>query len=287
VEKRSLQLGISAFAWTSKFKRSHLDILPGIKAMGLSAVEIPMFDPTDLAAADIRAVFEENGLDCTVCAILPQAQNPISPDAAARKRAINHLTRCVEAAAKMGAKLLGGPLFAPIGYLPDHRPNKNEWLWAAKAFQALKSVLEDNDMVLSLEPVNRSETFFLRTAAEAERLCELIGDSRIGVTIDTFHANIEELNIADAIISLGAHLMHLHASENDRGPLGRGHIPFSEIVSALQAINYRGYLMIEGFGYSAKEKNAPGRLWASTDVSPEALATESAQHLRSVSAKAQ
>jgi D-psicose/D-tagatose/L-ribulose 3-epimerase len=277
-----LQLGISAFAWTSRFERSHFDILPGVKAIGLSAVEIPMFDPSELPAEDIRAAFEENGLDCTVCAILPEAKNPISPDFATRRSAINHLTRCVEAAAAMGAKLLGGPLFAPIGYLPDHRPNKDEWLWAVEAFQALKSVLEDTEMVLSLEPVNRSETFFLRTAAEAKHLCELIRNPRIGVTIDTFHANIEERNIAEAVISLGDHLRHLHASENDRGPLGRGHVPFPEIVSALKSIDYRGYLMIEGFGYSAKEKTAPGRLWASTDVSPNALAAESAQYLRSI-----
>ena len=250
--------------------------------MGLSGVEIPMFDPSALPVDSIRNAFEANGLECTVCAILPKSINPISPDAGVRRRAIEHLTRCVEAARAMGAKLLGGPLFAPIGYLPRHRPRPAELSWAATAFQALSSVLDENDMQLSLEPVNRSETFFLRTAAEAKQLCELIGNPRIGVTIDTFHANIEERNIASAVLSLGSHLKHVHASENDRGPLGRGHIPFAAIVDALRAIGYNGYLMIEGFGYGANEKNAPGRLWASTDISPDALAIESAQYLNNV-----
>jgi D-psicose/D-tagatose/L-ribulose 3-epimerase len=280
-----MQIGISAFAWTAKFEHSHLEILPKIKAMGLSGVEIPMFDPSLLPVDSIRDAFDANGLECTVCAILPKSVNPISPDAGIRHRAIEHLTRCVEAAAVMGAKLLGGPLFAPIGYLPRHRPRQAEISWAVNAFQALSGVLDANNMNLSLEPVNRSETFFLRTAAEAKQLCELIGNPRIGVTIDTFHANIEERNIASAVRSLGSHLKHIHASENDRGPLGRGHVPFVEIVTSLKAIGYEGYLMIEGFGYSAKEKNAPGRLWASTDVSPEEFAIESAKYLNRVIAR--
>jgi D-psicose/D-tagatose/L-ribulose 3-epimerase len=94
----------------------------------------------------------------------------------------------------MGSKIIGGPLFAPIGYFPKHRPTEREWSWAVEAFQRLENVLESNDMTFSIEPVNRSETFFLRTAQEAKHLCERIGNRRIGVTVDTFHANIEERN---------------------------------------------------------------------------------------------
>lgn len=274
-----MRIGISAFAWTAQFDRSHLSILPAVKALGLSAVEVPMFDPKALPADAIADAFYAHDLDCTVCSILPSSANPISPDPDIRKRAIEHITRCVEVAAKMGAKLLGGPLFAPIGYLPEHRPTEDEWQWAIEVFRAVSPVLEAYDMLLSIEPVNRSETFFLRTAAEANQLCERIGDERIGVTLDTFHANIEERSIEGSIRDLGPRLKHLHASENDRGPLGRGHIPFDGIVLALQTIGYDGYLMIEGFGYSAKEEHAPGALWAAMDVSPESLAHESARFL--------
>jgi D-psicose/D-tagatose/L-ribulose 3-epimerase len=274
-----MKIGISGFAWTARFERSHLDLLPFIKAMGLSAVEVPMFDPAALPADSIRAELESQNLDCTVCAILPPQFNPIGPDAHARREAVFHLTRCIRAASAMGSKLLCGPLFSPLGYLPGHRPTPQERSWAIEAFRALLDILEENDINLAIEPVNRSETFFLRTCAEARHLCEEIGSPRIGVTLDTFHANIEEQNILAAIRSLGSRLRHIHASENDRGPLGRGHIRFPEIVSALKTIGYEGYLMIEGFGYNPKEENAPGWLWASTDVSPEALASESYRYL--------
>jgi D-psicose/D-tagatose/L-ribulose 3-epimerase len=219
-------------------------------------------------------------VDCKVCALLPKHINPISPDGTDRKRAVKYLTECIEASAKMGAKTLGGPLFAPIGYLPQHRPTEIELSWAVEVFQALESALEQNDMTLSIEPVNRSETFFLRTTAEAKRLCDSIGSSRIGITIDTFHANIEELSIPQAIKDLGPMLRHVHLSENDRGPLGRGHIAFDEILAALTEIEYSGYLMIEGFGYDKYETDAPGTLWADIDVSPEVFVEKSVHFLR-------
>ena len=139
-----------------------------------------------------------------------------------------------------------------------------------------------DNVTISIEPVNRSETFFVRTASEASSLCEAIDHPRFGVTIDTFHANIEERDIADAVTSLGPHLKHIHASENDRGPLGLGHVDFRRIVSALKKIGYNGYLMIEGFGFSPQEQNGPGVLWADTSVSPETIASTGARFLNQV-----
>lgn len=272
-----MKLGISAFAWTARFGRSHLDLLPRIKAMGFDGVEIAMFAPRRLPIAAIRKACEASALECTVCAILPRGINPISPQAAARRKARRHLLDCIEAAAEMGARLIGGPLYAPIGYLPGHRPTNGEWAWAVEAFQSLGDALDRHQMQLAIEPVNRSETFFLRTAGAAKALCAAIGHPRIGVTVDTFHANIEEQNIPAAILALGPSLSHLHASENDRGIPGRGHVDFAGILAALRTIRYDGYLMIEGFGYVSAEKHAPGVLWAEMDVSPEKLALEGKQ----------
>jgi D-psicose/D-tagatose/L-ribulose 3-epimerase len=277
-----MKLGVSAFAWTAKFDRSHLRLVPLIKEMGFSGFEIAMFDPADLAVDDIRRVFETSDLECTVCAILPPGVNPISPDAAVRKTSMQHLVRCIETASALGAKLLGGPLYAPIGYLPEHRPTKDEWSWAVDAFQSVCEVLDSCNVTISIEPVNRSETFFVRTAREASSLCDAIGHPRFGVTVDTFHANIEERDIPEALTSIGPRLKHIHASENDRGLLGKGHVDFPGIVAALKKIGYNGYLMIEGFGYSPQETNAPGALWADISVSPEEIASTGARFLKEV-----
>jgi D-psicose/D-tagatose/L-ribulose 3-epimerase len=245
-------------------------------------VAIEVDGAAELPAAKIRRAFEANALECTVCAILPAGINPISPNPSIRNRSLAHLIQCVDTAAELGAHLLGGPLFAPIGYLPGHRRAEDEWAWAVECFQALGDTLEAHAITLSIEPVNRSETFFLNTGADAKALCEAIGHPRVGVTIDTFHANIEEKNIPQAVQSLGGYLKHLHLSENDRGLLGSGHIDFRGILDVLHDSGYEGYFMIEGFGYSPREPHAPGALWASPGVSPEDIAYQGVSYLNSL-----
>jgi D-psicose/D-tagatose/L-ribulose 3-epimerase len=277
-----MKIGVSAFAWTAEFRESHLEILPRLREHGLTAFEVPMFEPERLPTAKIRRAMDDNRLTCSVCAILPKGINPISPDSGVRKRSTAHLVKCLEVATEMGATLIGGPLYAPIGYFSNRRRSADEWNWAVDGFQQLTSALDANTLDLSIEPVNRSETYFLTTVKDATALCDAIDHPRIGVTIDTFHANIEEKDLSEAVRSAGRRLKHVHASENDRGLLGSGHVDFPAIIRALREIGYSGSLMIEGFGFSPEEKTAPGALWGDVHVSPENIAYEGAQYLGSL-----
>jgi len=277
-----MKIGVSAFAWTTRFTKRHLELLPPIREHGLRGFEIGMFDPAHLPAKEIRQACEAEGLEVSVCAILPAEANPISPDPEVRQHARAHLLQCVETASEMGAHLICGPVYAPIGYLPGRRRNADEWSWAVECFQWLGESLDAHAMALAIEPVNRSETFFLNTAAEARDLSDAIDHPRIGATIDTFHANIEEKNLAAAVATLGPQLKHLHVSENDRGLVGSGHVDFAGIVQALRQIEYRGCLTIEGFGYSPGETASLGALWGDLTVTPEDIAFRGAEYLRTL-----
>ena len=72
-----MKIGVSAFAWTSEFNESHYKLLPEIREHGLCALEIPMFEPYKISASSLRRAITANDLECTVCAILPAAINPI------------------------------------------------------------------------------------------------------------------------------------------------------------------------------------------------------------------
>jgi D-psicose/D-tagatose/L-ribulose 3-epimerase len=280
-----MKIGVSAFAWTTQLAPTHLRLLSLLREKGIEGFEIPMFDPADLDAAQLQRAFAASDVECTICTILPPGINPISESAEERKKAQAHLVRCIETAGEIGAHRIGGPLYAPIGYLPGRRRTQDEWNWAVECMQTLGALLDRYDIALGIEPVNRSETFFLNTAADANAFCDAIAHPRIGVLIDTFHANIEEKNIAAAVRSAGPRLMHLHASENDRGLLGSGHVDFRSIVSALKEIGYDGYLMIEGFGYSAAEANSLGALWGDLNVTPEDIAFRGAAYLHGLLGK--
>ncbi len=277
-----MKIGVSAFAWTAHFTVAHIPLVSQVAEYGFDAFEIAMFDPTLLPARELRRAFEAAAIEPTICAILPEGINPISPDAQTRKRSIHHLQQCLDTAAEIGAHLLGGPVYAPIGYLPGHRPALDEKAWAIEAIHALTPALEQHSIAFAIEPVNRSETFFLRTAEEARTLCEQIHHPNLGITLDTFHANIEEKNIAASVDHLGPLLTHIHLSENDRGLLGSGHVDFPSILAALQRNRYDGILMIEGFGFSPSETSSPGTLWADPTVSPTQLATQGLSFVRNL-----
>jgi D-psicose/D-tagatose/L-ribulose 3-epimerase len=277
-----MKIGVSAFAWTTKLGPAHIELIPKLREHGLEGFEIPMFSPAEVPATEVRRACEANNMECTICSILPEGINPISPNASVRARSLTHLLQCVERGAEAGAHTICGPLYAPIGYLPGRRRTQDEWSWAVECFQAMSDALATHDVTLAIEPVNRSETFFLNTAADARAFCDAVGNPRVGVTIDSFHANIEEKSIPAAVSSLGRSLRHFHVSENDRGLLGSGHMEFPAIVEALSGIEYNGFLMIEGFGYSPDEPGSLGALWGDLGVSPEDIAFRGANYLQSL-----
>ena len=65
--------------------------------------------------------------------------------------------------------------------------------------------------------------------------------------LDTFHMNMEERSIPDAIRAAGSRLVHFQANENHRGHPGTGHLDWTAIMRALAHINYRGPVSLEPF----------------------------------------
>ncbi len=83
-EDETVQIGVSAFAWTAEFNDSHLELLPWIKEQGIECFEIPIRHPSRLNLSTIRNALVANDLECSLCALVPEGINPISPDASVR-----------------------------------------------------------------------------------------------------------------------------------------------------------------------------------------------------------
>ena len=158
---------------------------------------------------------------------------------------------------------------------PGPAPNADEWKWAVESYQSLGDTLVSaHDVTMAIEPLNRFETYFLNTAADAARLADEINHPNVGVLFDTFHANIEEKNIADGYRTIGAHLKHVHTCENDRGIPGSGHVEWPVHFDALRDINYDGWLTIESFGFALGDLSAAAAIWRDIEKTPESIAFE-------------
>ncbi len=275
-----MKFGVNTFIWTANFDRSNLPLLPAIKAAGFDGVEVPLFHPAQFAAADIRRGLADNGLECTICSILTGGLNMISEDAAVREKTRVHLQDCAKAAAEVGAKIIAGPLYSPVGLMTGHRRTADEWKRAIDCYQAIGPTLTEYGVTIAIEPLNRFETYFLNTAADAVVLCDAIGHPNVGILFDTFHANIEEKDVPAAYRIVGRHLKHVHTCENDRGIPGTGHVDWPGVFQALRDLRYDGWLTIESFGFALGELSAAASIWRDIAPSPESIAFEGVKFLR-------
>lgn len=271
-----MKYGVNTLLWTAAFDARHLDLLPRIKEWGFDGVEIARFEFADFPAVRIRRAVESNGLECIFCSALTGERSLASGEGSAR----GFLEDAIRCAADVGASLLVGPFCSPIGYLPGRRRTDDEWKRVVDELRALGPVLDECGVTLAIEPLNRFETFFLNTAADARALCDAVDHPRIGILFDTFHANIEEKSIAAGLRSAGPRLKHVHACENDRGIPGSGHVAWSEMRDGLREIGYDGWVVIESFGFAIPEIAAAACIWRDLAGSPEEIAAEGLSHLR-------
>jgi D-psicose/D-tagatose/L-ribulose 3-epimerase len=275
-----MKLGVNTFIWSSDFTPANVDLLPRIKAAGFDGVEIPIAQPAQFQTSAIRRALEANQLECTVCSIILKDFSLISDDAAVRSRTQQHVTDVIKTSAELGARLVDGPLYSPVGFLPGRRRTDAEWKRAIEGYQAIAPTLDAYGVTLAIEPLNRFETFFLNTAADATRLCDEVDHPRVGVAFDTFHANIEEKDVAAACRGVGRHLKHVQISENDRGTPGSGHVAWKETFAALAALGYDEWLTIESFGPNLGDFSAAVCIWRDIEPTPDAIAFDGLTFLR-------
>ncbi len=275
-----MKFGVNTFIWSATFEPAHFSLLPTIKEAEFDGVEIPLFRPQDLVAAAIRKAMEANGLECNACTVLVDGLSLISPSADIRRKTITHLKDIAKAGAEAGIKIVAGPLYSPVGYLPGRRRTGDEWQWAVEGFQSIGDTLAAHDVIFAIEPLNRFETYFLNTAADAARLSEEIGHPNIGILFDTFHANIEEKDIAAGYRTVGAQLKHVHTCENDRGIPGSGHVEWKQVFAALRDLKYDGWLTIESFGFALGDLSAAAAIWRDIERTPESIAFEGVKFLK-------
>lgn len=275
-----MKFGANAFIWSEHFDRGNLGLLKQLKMAGFDGIELPLIEPARARDPEIRLALDRNELEPTFCSVLPPGLSPISDDADVRARTTQHYRDCIEAAAEMGGSLIAGPLYSPVGYLPGRRRTSDEWKRAVECFNDLGPTLDEFGVTLAIEPLNRYETYFLNTTADAVRLCREVAHPRVGILFDTYHANIEEKTLSEAIVEAGPFLRHFHSCENDRGIPGTGHIEWSSVFDSLREIRYNGWLTIEGFGFSLGMLSAAASVWRDLAPTAEMIAFEGIKFLR-------
>lgn len=109
----------------------------------------------------------------------------------------------------------------------------------------------------------------INTAADAQRMCRDVGLDNVGILYDTHHANIEESDPAQSILSVREDIFQVHLSESHRGTLGTRQVKWEEYFTALKAIDYKGWVVIEAFGTADSDIVNAANIWRNAFESPE------------------
>lgn len=213
-------------------------------ASGYDGVEIAVRDPARIDAATLDRVVREAGVAVAAIgtgqAYLHDGLSLTSDDAGIRRRAIERMAAHVRFAALFGAPVIVGLV---RGRLAGDRTTTDQRLIAA-----LKELLQhasQHNVRLLLEPINRYETDYLTTVEEALEVIGRIDSPLVSVLADTFHMNIEEVSMEQALRRAGSRLGHLHVADSNRRAPGWGHLDFAGILAVLKEVGYRGYLSAE------------------------------------------
>jgi D-psicose/D-tagatose/L-ribulose 3-epimerase len=277
------QIGINAWVWTSPVNTAEfLRLAPLVRNMGFDLIEFGIEGTDDLDYARGAQIARDNGLGVSVCAAMGPDRDLIHSDEAIRTNGMHYVRHCIDAAKTMGALHVVGPLYSAVGRTwqatDDERKRDTDLL--VKQLRELAAYAGDRGVKLGVEPLNRFETSFMNLASQAIDVVDRVDHDACGILLDTFHMNIEERSIGDAIRAAGGRVIQLHTCENDRGAPGSGHVPWREVADACRDIGFTGPFVIESFTNKVKTIARAAAIWRNFADSQDALAEGGLRYLR-------
>jgi D-psicose/D-tagatose/L-ribulose 3-epimerase len=242
-----MRLGVHALVWVGGWSPAEArQAIAATAEAGYDLIEIPLLDPSSVDAADTRKVLEEHGIAAGCSLGLAPETNVSSedPDAVAAGRVL--LDNALRATVELGADYLGGVLYGVLGR-HEAAVTERGYANAVAAMQELSEKAAREGVTIGIEVVNRYESNVFNTAEQGLRFLDDIGAPNATLHLDTYHMNIEEPGMAEAIETVGDRLGYFHVGESNRGPLGSGTVDFAETFAALDRIGYDGTITFESF----------------------------------------
>jgi D-psicose/D-tagatose/L-ribulose 3-epimerase len=280
-----MHYGMNLLLWTDHLHEGLLPVLESLKKMGYDGVEIPIFAPDEKSSAEWGKRLKDLGLRSTAVTIRTEPDNPISPDAKVRERGIELSKRTLDCCQALGAETLCGPYHSAIGLFSGAGPTDDEWKWGIDSMHKVAEHAAKTGVTLAVEYLNRFETYLLTCAADVTLFVKGVNHPSCRSMYDTFHSNIEEKNIREAIWHCAPYTAHVHISENDRSTPGQGNVRWEETFNAFHETGYDDWMVVEAFGLALPAIAAATKIWRRMYQSEEQLARDALAFMKSEVAK--
>jgi sugar phosphate isomerase/epimerase len=227
------------------------DSFKKIKNIGYDGVEVHIHDSSAIDRKELKALLNQYGLELTSIgtgsAYGKEGLFITSEDKQIRDRALEFLKQhFITASEYHHAVVIIGLIKGKVSDC------SSKAIYERNLIESLNQCIEiakKYNVVLGIEVLNRYESDYLNTIDEGLELLDKINSEHLKLHIDTFHMNIEEANIGEAIRKAKDKICHVHIADSDRWYAGHGHYNFIETIEALHDIGYSHALAIESLNY--------------------------------------
>jgi D-psicose/D-tagatose/L-ribulose 3-epimerase len=242
-----LKFGGHALVWAGDWSEaSARKAAVSAKKAGYDYIEMLMIEPEKIDVVMTKEVLAEHGLSATASLGLSPETDVTSTNPSIVKKGDELLRKVVDKLHAIGSTELCGVIYCSLGKYPGPASAENR-ANSISAVTRLADYAADKGININLEVVNRYETNIMNTGKEGLKFLEAVNRPNAYLHLDTYHMNIEEDGMSQAVLDAGDALGYVHIGESHRGYLGSGNVDFDTFFSALKKINYSGPITFESF----------------------------------------
>ena len=233
--------------------------------MGFDVLEIGanhLFEMSDEQIGELKRIAKECALYYTVNSGPSKDCDLASRDPMVRANGVAFFKTLFRKMVKLGSADLVGAIYSfwPADF--QDLDKDGAWERSICSLRELAADAEAFGIDISLEVLNRNETYILTDCAEAVEYIRRVGSPRVKILLDTYHMNIEEDDMCAAIHLAGKNLGHFHIGENNRKLPGMNRsLDWGAIGTALREIGYQKAVVMEPFLLSGGEVGRSIHVW--------------------------
>lgn len=246
-----MKYGIYFAYWEQGWISDYQKYIKKVSDLGFDVLEVGALGIVNMSDEKLRLLDKEAkyyNIRLTAGVGLPSEYDVSSNNENVRKNGIAFMKKLFYKLDQANIRSIGGTIYSywPVDYtkpVKKFEVRKN----SIKSMKVLADEAAKYNITLLVESLNRFEQFLINDTKEAVDFVKEIDKKNVKVMLDTFHMNIEEDNIPEAIRFASEYLGHLHIGEANRKVPGKGSLPWKKIAEALVDIKYDKDVVMEPF----------------------------------------
>ncbi|MGO5052065.1 D-psicose 3-epimerase [Lachnospiraceae bacterium LCP25S3_G4] len=260
-----MKFGTGYAYWGTEWECDYIKVTNKVADIGFDILEIGadhLYQMSDEEILELKKIGNQRGIAFTTNSGPSKEHDFASENPEVRKKGMEYFVKVLQNMKKLGSKSLVGAIYSfwPTDFVNTDK--EQAWKRSIACLQELSKTAEELEIECALEVLNRNETYILTDCKEAMEYVEKVGSKNINILLDTYHMNIEEDNMYDAIRMAGNLLGHLHVGECNRKLPGMNNsIDWPQIGQALRDIRYEKAVVMEPFLLSGGQVGHDIRVW--------------------------